>query len=138
MNIQKDYKKKPHLFKTEKVRPAELCGEIPEPPLDLIDFWTEIGAGEIFETETIYSPSCSIEENADTLYEINSLFQKRGLSPLLTVFHTGISISAYRKQTPYYVILDDSNFEITKCFNSIEEWYDKVIRAEYAERYGLA
>lgn len=135
MCILKDYKKAPHLFQLSRIKLDDFSKEILPPPRDLIEFWTEFGTGEIFETETIYSPSNN--EKDDTILDIQEHYSEKGIPPIYTVFHTGICISAYRKEEPRYVILDEDTFKVIKCFSSIEEWYNNTLRKEYAERYGV-
>ena len=135
MNIKDDFYSSPHLFILVKVEREFFSKDIPSAPQDLVEFWTEFGAGEIFETETIYSPST--DENVDTVQKANEHFLKEGMPPDYTVFHTGIAVSAYRTEEPRYVILNEDNFEVIKSFNSLEEWYSSTLRKEYAERYGM-
>jgi hypothetical protein len=135
MWIIEDFEKVPHLFQLSRIKRDDFNKAIQSPPKDLIEFWAELGAGEIFETETIYSPSAG--ENDDTVIEINEYFAEKGMPSSYTVFHTGMTISAYRAEEPRYVILDEETFEVVKCFNSFEEWYSKTLRTEYAERYGM-
>jgi hypothetical protein len=135
MGIKEDFRLAPHLFQIKKVKLDKFIEKIPLAPDDLIEFWTELGTGEIFETETIYSPSN--DEHDDNVLDINEYFIGKGMSPSHTVFHTGVAISAYRTEPPRYVILDESTFEVIEYFETIEEWYCNTLRKEYAERYGL-
>ena len=135
MSIIKDFNNAPLLFQLKKIRRNDFSKNIPLAPSDLIEFWTELGAGEIFETEIIYSPS--IDKNDETVLDINEHFNKKGMSPSYTVFHTGIAISAYRSEKPRYVLLDEKMFNVIKCFESLEEWYSKTLSVEYAKRYGI-
>jgi len=135
MAIIKDISNSPLLFQLEKVERDSFSSELPLAPEDLIEFWTKLGAGEIFESETIYSPAA--DEGDDTVLAINEYFAAKGMSPTYTVFHTGVAITAYRTEDPKYVILDEETFEVVSSFSSLEEWYDNVLRTEYAERYGM-
>jgi hypothetical protein len=135
MTILNDYKKAPHLFQLSKIRLDDFSEGILSPPSDLIEFWTKFGSGELFETETMYSPS--INEIDDSILDIQEHYLEKGMPPIYNVFHTGISISAYRQEEPRYVILEENTFKVIKCFNTLEEWYSGTLRDEYAERYGI-
>jgi hypothetical protein len=135
MGIKEDFYNSPHLFQLEKIDRDDFGKEIPIAPNDLIEFWTKLGAGELFETEIIYSPST--DESGDTVLDINEHFAKKSMLSSYTVFHTGIAISAYRSEKPKYLILDEETLEVLKYFNSLEEWYSSTLRTEYAERYHM-
>lgn len=135
MGIKEDFYSSPHLFFLVKVERDVFSKDILAAPQDLVEFWIEFGAGEIFETETIYSPSA--DANDDTVQEVNEHFISKGMPQDYTVFHTGMAVSAYRAEEPRYVILNKDTFEVIRSFNSIEEWYINTLRKEYAERYGM-
>jgi hypothetical protein len=135
MGIKEEFYNSPHLFQLESIEHDDFGKENPIAPNVLLEFWTKLGAGEIFETETIYSPS--IDESGDTVLDINKHFAKKGMPSSYTVFHTGIAISAYRSKEPKYLILDEETFEVLKYFNSLEKWYSSTLRTEYAERYHM-
>jgi hypothetical protein len=106
-------------------------------PDDLVELWVRTGGGDLFETETILAPmSQNEDERADV---VNRELRNRGLPERYFVFHVGLGgLSAVRLTDGVYLQLDDSDFVETGLYVSLEDWYRRVLRAEYAVRYGLA
>ncbi len=105
-------------------------------PSDLSHFLAQTGGGEIFETETVLGPLRD-EDLGDNLFTYNKELRGRGLPEGYVVFHTGMTVSAVRLDDGRYVELDRDDFHERAEFTSLEDWYLRLIRAEYAERYGL-
>ena len=129
MSIEEDLQNFPNIFQLIKVKRIDIV----DAPNDLIEFWSKFGAGEIFETETIYSPEDNRDD--DTIFAITNHFLKQGIPESYTVFHTGLAVSAYRPEDPKFVILDENYFNVISSFSSFEEWYDRILKKEYADRY---
>jgi hypothetical protein len=53
------------------------------------------------------------------------------------LFHEGTWLSGFRSSTPEYVTVNQDTYNIEGEFQSLENWYRKTVRAEFAERYGL-
>jgi hypothetical protein len=135
MIIKNDIRNYPHLFQIIKESSLANNNMNLSVPQDLMDFWIDFGFGEMFETETIYSPFTDNENYS--IKEINDFFMSRGLSTDFCVFHTGINISAFRIEEPCFVLLEEDSFEILESFYTFDEWYNKTLRAEYFERYSM-
>jgi hypothetical protein len=105
-------------------------------PDDLVALWRETGGGDIFETETILGPG-SDRELGDDVMAVNTDFRGRGLADSFAVFHVGSFVSAIDKNTKDYVELDPATLIVRARFRSLDEWYAKTLRAEFAARYGL-
>lgn len=91
----------------------------------------------MFETETILSP-CEQEESGDNVDFVNRVYREQGMPDNYLIFHSGMDdLSAVRLSDGKYVQINRENFEESKVYNSLAEWYTKLIRAEYAFRYGL-
>ena len=114
---------------------AENRWQIPD---DLFLFWRETGGGDIYETETIFGPVGDADLGEDVL-EINEELREEGMPEDFLVFHQGTGgLSAVRLSDGQYLQLSEDNFSESGTYSSLEEWYDRVIRDEYADRYGLA
>lgn len=105
-------------------------------PMDLFNLLASTGGGEIFESETILGPFREADLG-DNLFTFNEELRGRGLPEGYVVFHTGMAVSAVRLTDGRYVEFGLDNFEKREEFASLEDWYLRLIRAEYAERYGL-
>jgi hypothetical protein len=107
-------------------------------PQDLLALWCRTGGGTIFESETIFAPVIG-QELGDDLDSNNLRLWGEGLPTRFLVFHEGgVGISAVELDRGEYVLLDaNGGFAVQGVFESLEDWYVKVIRAEYAARYGL-
>jgi len=106
-------------------------------PDDLFSFWQETGGGDIYETETIFGPAGDADLGEDVL-EINEELRNRGMPEEFLVFHQGTGgLSAVRFSDGQYVQLSEDDFSESGTYSSLEEWYDRVLRNEYADRYGL-
>lgn len=105
-------------------------------PTDLFELLAQTGGGDIFESETILGPFRDAELG-DNLFAYNKQLRKSGLSDGVVVFHTGMTLSAVRLTNGSYILLDVDNLQEQTEYASLDEWYVKLLRAEYAERYGL-
>lgn len=90
----------------------------------------------MFESETILGPSRDVDLG-DNLFTYNDEARHRGLSNSYVVFHFGLDVSAVRMPDLTYVSLGRVDLREQAEFASLEDWYLRLIRAEYAERYGL-
>lgn len=108
-----------------------------EIPGDLFEFWLVTGGGDIFETETILGPFGDVSMG-DDVDSANLFYHEQGLPANCLLFHTGMGgLSAVRLSDNVYLLLDETNYHELKRFASLEDWYERLPREEYAERYGL-
>jgi len=105
-------------------------------PEDLCILLSETGGGDIFETETILSPSGD-KSLGDEIASTNESLRQRGLPKGLTVFHQGSWVSAVRINEPQYVTVDGESFTVTGEYESLDDWYKGTIRDEFGRRYKL-
>lgn len=105
-------------------------------PEDLIEFWSETGGGELFDSETLLGPFGD-PHLGDDLDSVNPDFREGRTNPYL-IFHTGCCLSAIRLSDGKYVQLDPVTYEEREEYEDLEMWYKKVIRDEYGESYGLS
>jgi hypothetical protein len=103
-------------------------------PLDLVELWTQVGGGELFETETIFQPCL---DGVDDIDEQNDQLVSLGLPLDLLVFHRGLCISAVDQLSGEVVTLEPDTFGEVERFPSFDEWYCRLIRPEFAGRYGV-
>lgn len=141
MSLLEDAKRRPELFAWEgPVSSSKLAALLAEQgwslPEDLIAFWERTGGGEVFESESLLGP-CGDVALGDNLFSYNEELRARGLPEGYVVFHMGMTVSAVRQKDGRYVELDFEDFRERAEFASLEDWYLRIVRAEYAERYGL-
>lgn len=105
-------------------------------PEDLFFLLSETGGGDIFETETILSPSGD-KRLGDEIISTNEFLRERGLPKNFTVFHRGLCFSAVRINAPEYVTMDEDSFKVTGEYDSLDDWYTRTIRKEYGQAYKL-
>ena len=105
-------------------------------PADLLELWTITGGGEIFESERFLPPLVS-RDGQEEVAQVTQWCQDRGMPADLVVFHEGLGFTAVRCLDGAYVSFD-SELRAGGEYTSLERWYSEVLRAEYAERYGLA
>jgi hypothetical protein len=105
-------------------------------PLDLRSLWVVTGGGELFESETLLRP---LEfDDTSEITRVTEWWRARGLAEQLVVFHEGMGLSAIRQSDGYYVWVPFTEPIRPACaFQHLDEWYEKLIRAEYASRYGM-
>lgn len=105
-------------------------------PDDLVEFWSETGGGEIFETETVLGPFGDPERGED-LDSVNEHHRGRGMDQRFLVVHHGSALSAVRLHDRKWVVLDPDTYSQREVYGSLAEWYREVLRSEFADRYGL-
>jgi hypothetical protein len=101
-----------------------------------MNLWSTLGGGEMFESEEILVPLDGPEFGAD-FDSANERHHAAGLPDDLFVFHEGTWLSAVRGYEPCYVCLDPRTYAVIEAFSSLQEWYERTVREEFAERYGL-
>jgi hypothetical protein len=105
-------------------------------PPDLVSFWQATGGGLAFESEELLAPLGSSHAD-DGLWPTNRRHRSQGMPEGFVVFHEGAWVSAFRGTAPRYVTLTLPSYQVDGEYASLEEWYLRTLRAEYAERYGL-
>jgi hypothetical protein len=105
-------------------------------PHDLLAFWEATGGGDVFETETLLGPFGNADRG-DSFLEVNQRTHLHGMPGRLQLFHDGMVLSAVDIEDHDYVTLSSDGLLIVERFNSLDDWYTRTLRAEYAYRYGL-
>lgn len=106
-------------------------------PEELRAVWAKTGGGEIFESETILGPfaDAALGDDVDS---VNEHLRAQGLPPEFLVFHAGIGgYTAVNQRDQSLAQIDPKTYQAVSSFPTFDEWYTQVIRAEYAETYGL-
>jgi hypothetical protein len=101
---------------------------------DLVKLWRETGGGDFFESETILGPIGNAELG-DDLIGANDFLHALGVPERFLVFCEGCFRGAVDVETGEYVQLVGTTER--ERFASLDEWYARTERAEFAERYGL-
>jgi hypothetical protein len=141
--LRADYGAAPHLFYWREPIPLSALQQwVHESrllvPDALLDLWHWSGGGDWFDTETILRPEID-GADGDGVETMNQFLQSQGLSDQYLVFNTGAFLSAVRQSDGHIIWLGEANgYRERLDFGSLEEWYTQLVRAEYAEVYGLA
>jgi hypothetical protein len=107
-------------------------------PADLVEFWCATGGGVAFETEELLPPmGAGPLSSPDDLLTQTEWHRTRGMPEGFLVFHDGTLLSAVRALEPRYTCLARDGYLITAEYASLQEWYQRTLRAEFASRYGL-
>lgn len=106
-------------------------------PSDLFDLWLKTGGGEIFESEMLLHPlEAPLDEDSVDWAERHH--RDRGLPEGLLPFHEGgCGLSVIRLRDGRYLNLDPQSYQERSSHGSFDDWYCRVLREEFAERYGL-
>ena len=75
-----------------------------------------------------------MEENVDG---INAYHHSHGLSSAYLIVHVGYAMTAIRLADGRWMTLNKVTYEEMLEYDSLDGWYRRVLRAEYAARYGL-
>ncbi len=105
-------------------------------PKDLLYLWEAVGGGDVFESETIFEPGAT--PPAEDIDAENKRLRSVGLPEGLLVFHTGLCVSAVDQLTMDIVQLAPGSFGERSRFESLDDWYRTLLRAEYGARYGFS
>lgn len=74
----------------------------------------------------------------ESLAALNAGLRARGLDGRYLAFQSGVFVSAVRQADLRFVTLTDGTW-VEECdYPTFDEWYRQTLRAEYAERYGMA
>ena len=136
--LRRDIARRPELFRWNgALHPRELgvwrASAPLEIPDDLWSMWSEIGGGDLFESETLLAPLVPGHDNID---EHNAHLRQKGLPGDLYVFHVGAFTSAIERERSSLIQVDPTNWSKLGEYRSLSEWYS-MLRAEFADRYGL-
>jgi hypothetical protein len=140
--IQEDHAKRPDLFHFGgPIIPAQLNDWLQERnlavPEDLKRLWCEMGGGDMFESETILSPF-GVSDLADDVDSVNAFHWRQGMPSDYLIFHTGLGgLSVIEMQVGRYASVREGSYQVEQTFESLSDWYARLIRKEYASRYGL-
>jgi hypothetical protein len=112
-----------------------------EVPCDLVDFWTQTGGGDLFESETMFRPTLIPAGvpyffSGDDIDTANQQRIRNGMSKSYLAFHDGSFLSAVRLADGKLVTLSGQHEE-TAVFSDLDDWYLRTLRELYASRYGL-
>lgn len=139
--LARDVEKRPELFRWNgpedrgRLRKwtAGFDGKIPE---EMFLFWEATGGGEVFETETLLSPFGDSSAGED-IEGVTVSCRNRGLPENWMVFHIGWGVSAFDKKDGRFAWFEPQSYSPSRIIESFHDWYVSVLRAEFAERYGL-
>ena len=132
---------KPHLFRwagpvDELQLAAWLQRRGEDVPVQLVDFWLKTGGGEVFESEMMLHPLDLTSD--DSIENVERYHHGRGLPEGHLPFHEGAcGLSVVRSKDAAYLNLDDRTYQLRGSYASFDDWYRRVIRKEFAARYGL-
>ncbi|HEV2418174.1 MAG TPA: hypothetical protein VGX94_10250 [Terriglobia bacterium] len=106
-------------------------------PGDLRALWEQTGGGDLYETETILGPFGD-PALGDDVNSVNEHYRAQGLSPEFLVFHTGLGgLTAVDQQNGGIAQIDPMTYQPYAFYPTLDEWYLKTIRTEYASSYDL-
>jgi hypothetical protein len=110
-------------------------------PEDLLDFWSQTGGGDCFESETFFRPTDQPSNapyfiEGDDFRSANDHRLKNGMPSVYLAFQDGSQLSAIRRSDQTYVVLNEK-YEVKEVFADFNEWYERTLRTEFAERHGL-
>lgn len=142
MLIYQDAKLRPSLFFWNGgIEPERLENWLKERqleiPRDLHEFWMMTGGGDIFESETILGPfgDSAMQDDVDS---VNQIYHHKGLPMNYLIIHVGLGgLTAVSLLDQQYVSLDEEHYQEFNRYKNLEDWCRYLIRAEYADRYGL-
>jgi hypothetical protein len=113
-------------------------------PDDLKAFWVTTGGGQMFETEAMLGPFVDAAKgNAAHLTDTNVVganrrYHSAGLRSDLLVIHEGAWVTCCDLQAGRYVVIDSQPpFQMRESYENFANWYNGLVRAEYAARYSL-
>jgi hypothetical protein len=105
-----------------------------------VSFWERTGGGQLFESETLLGPL--VPDDAENVLKVSEFHWNRGMPRDLMVFHTGLYLSAssvdFQRHRNRLVVFKPESYEVAQWFDTFNDWYQKTLRSEYAERYDLA
>ena len=110
-------------------------------PSDLVDFWSQTGGGDLFESETMFRPTLIPTPvpyfvSGDDIDTANQQRIRDGMPKSYLAFHDGIFLSAVRLADKKLVTLSGKHEE-TALFSDLDDWYLRTLRELYGTRYGL-
>jgi hypothetical protein len=140
--LQEDQSRRPELFAWNGPVARERLDEWARQrrldlPDELLQFWQTTGGGELFESETILGPFGD-PQLGDDVDSVNELHRGRGMDSRHLIVHVGSELTAIRLSDKRWVVLDQNTYAELDEYDSFESWYKRVLRAEFAVRYGLS
>ena len=103
-------------------------------PDALLDLWERYGVLDMFETETVLSPT---DGGYDDVAGVTQGLWERGMPPEYVVFHTGLFLTAVRQGDGAIVQVGEDSFAEEEVYGSLEDWYERGLRGAYAAHYRL-
>lgn len=139
-SIFDDAHAKPHLFRWNGAIVSQRLADWSRKqswriPPDLSEFWARTGGGIVFETETLLKPIVGADDEKG-VEQATDWLKGRGMPNGFFVIHEGLCLTVVRYEDGAYLTLDD-RARIAGLYDSFDNWYVQVLRAEYGERYGL-
>jgi hypothetical protein len=109
-------------------------------PEDLLDFWSQTGGGDCFESEISFRPTdqpskALILSSAMILDPQTIIVKRTGCHLIYLAFQDGLQLSAIRRSDQTHVVLNEK-YEVKGVFADFNEWYERTLRTEFAERHG--
>jgi len=106
-------------------------------PDDLRELWCATGGCDIFESETILGPSGD-PYLGDEVEGANEWYREQGMPARYLALCSGFDgLLVLDLPTGTYLRIAESSYEVYGTHDSLADWYQNVIRAEFAARYGL-
>ena len=105
-------------------------------PSDLVWLWAHTGGGTMFETEQLLRP-VKVDSELIDMEPVNDAVHDRGLAPSHVVFHEGLCISSWDQATQQVCTFSRRDLGPLSEVASLSVWYNRIIRPEFAARYGL-
>jgi hypothetical protein len=103
-------------------------------PQGLLHFWKLTGGGDVFESETILGPAGI---NEDNVLAATRRLQSQGLSKDYCLFHRGLTTTVVDLIAGRFQVVDEKFRPLRSSIETFDDWYESVLRKEYAQRYGL-
>ena len=140
--LWKDKTEKPDLFYFFGAIPSEkLDAWIRERklviPPELKELWCDTGGCDLFESETVLGPFGSAK-TGDDVDSVNLHHWGGGMPPDWLIFHTGLGLTVVKMSSSEYANVREGSYQVQQTFASLTDWYTRLIRQEYASRYGFS
>lgn len=139
--LERDMKLNPLLFHLASgVDPTVLDAWLKEKglvvPDDLRRFWERHGGGELFQSETVLSPTgdAALGDDVDGR---NEHHRTLGMPTRFLVFQEGVFLSALDLVRGDYVELDLDGYAVKGRYRTFDDWYVDLVRKEFEWQYGL-
>ncbi len=128
--VNKERKENPHIiFPFGKVNKKEMNDALKKYnynfPKELLEFWLEFGGGDLFENETILSPTPVKEDWKDDMDTTNRFYYESGLDTKYIVFQINAAqLAAFDRETNEVILISTLDFRVRNKFKNFNQWFD--------------